>query len=146
MNGEVVTLFLQRVFEEHAASTAFTKWYESRLTYMFEKALKKNPQVAERVESISASNLTLGRRCARLDNLKAIGIENAGTRFLFELEYDGGGNFDINVVLSIKIPLTKKKAKLPMRFNVVLQEMRGKVKLCFFVSLIVVMFCVKIEK
>ena len=95
------------------------------------QALRKNPAMAERIESISSSNLTLGRKAPRLDNLKAIPLPDEGVRFTFELEYDGGGNFDINVVLGIKIPLTKKKAKLPMRFNVVCTEMRGKVNVCF---------------
>ena len=52
---------------------------------MFEKAIKKNPAFAERIESISATNLTLGRRCPKVDNLKAVAIADAGTRFTFEL-------------------------------------------------------------
>jgi hypothetical protein len=93
-----------------------------------QKALRKNPAMAERIESISASNLVLGRKAPRLDNLKAIPLPDEGCRFTFELDYNGGGHFDINLVLGIKIPLTKKKAKLPMRFSVVCTELRGKVR------------------
>mmetsp|Transcript_21331 Transcript_21331/g.36403 ORF Transcript_21331/g.36403 Transcript_21331/m.36403 type:complete len:388 (-) Transcript_21331:403-1566(-) len=128
---EWFSILLRHWFEEIAISKLFIEYYEERLTHLFTKAVQKNPQVASKIESIACSELTLGSQFATFDNFTAHPCPSAdnGTRFTFDVEYNGGIQFTINLMLSIKIPLRKKEAKIPCRFRVHCTEMRGKMAL-----------------
>lgn len=116
---------LQRWFDEQAQSVVLTAHYQQRLTHLFNKAVSRSSAFASRVESIECKDLTLGSKCAALTRFSASTMADGAARVTFDLDYRGGAQFAIHLVLKLKLPFRKLPTRIPARLTVKITAMRG---------------------
>ncbi len=120
---------LQRWFDEQAASRVLTEHYQARLTHLFNKAVSRSAAFASRVESIVCQDLTLGSKCATLSRFAAGTRADGAARITFDMDYSGGAQFAIHLVLKLKLPFKKTPARIPAHLTVRIAALSGSMAL-----------------